>query len=108
MNHSWKKAKYKDDGSVKIEIQDMEIVDLCDSGAEYEEVKGGICHEIKSAALLVIDDLETRFRKLDVMTGFCIIDLKFCTLHGLEDTPRGWKELEIFLDHIGVEKTVGC
>ena len=86
----------------------MDIVDLCGSGAEYEEIKGGIRLEIKSAALAIIGDLETRFLKLDVVTGFCIMDPKFWRLHGFRDTRSGRKELEILLDHFDVEKTVGC
>ena len=102
------KVKLKDDGSVQLELPDMDIVDICDSGAEYEEIKGRICHEIKSAALAIISDLETRFPKLDVVTGFCIMDPKFWRQHGLKDTRSGRKELEILLDHFGVDKTVGC
>ena len=97
------KAKLQDDGSVQLELHDMDIVDLCNSGAEYEEVKGGIGHEIKSAPLAVIGDLETRFPKLDVMTGFCIIDIVFWRLHGLKDIRRSRKELEILLDYFAAE-----
>ena len=100
--------KSQEDGSLQFELHDMDIVDLCNSGAEYEEVKGGNGHEIKSATLAVINDLETRFPKLDVVTGFCIMDPKFWRLHGLKDMRSGRKELGIFLDHFGAEKTVGC
>ena len=58
------KLKLQYDGSVQLELHDMDIVDLCDFGAEYEEVKGGIGHEIKSATLAVIDDSETRVQNL--------------------------------------------
>ena len=108
MKHLMKKVKLQDDGSVQLELPDMDIVDLCDSGAEYEEIKGGIRHGIKSVALVIIGDLETRFPKLDVETGFCIIDPKFWRLHGLKDTRSGRKKLEILLDHFGVEKIVWC
>ena len=62
--------KLQDDGSVQLELPDMDIVDLCNSSAEYEEIKGGIRHEIKSTALAIIGDSETRFPKLDVVIGF--------------------------------------
>ena len=102
------KVKLQDDKSVQLELLDMDIVNLCNSGAKYKEIKGGIRHEIKSAALAIIGDLETRFPKLDVVIGFCIMDPKFWRLHGLKDTHSGRKELEILLDHFGVEKNVGC
>ena len=36
------------------------------------------------------------------------MDPKFWRLHGLKDTRSDRKELEILLDHFGVEKSVGC
>ena len=100
--------KLQDDGSVKLKLHDMDIVVLCNSGAKYREVKGGIRHEIRSAAFPVVSDLATRFPKFDWVTGFCVMDPKFWRLHELKGTYHGRKELEILLDHFDVENTVGC
>ena len=56
--------KSQDDGSVQLELYDLDIVDVCDSSAEYKEMKGGDHHEIKSATLAIINDLETSSQNL--------------------------------------------
>ena len=72
MKHLCKNMKSQDGGNVQLELHDMDIIDLCDCGAEYEEIKGGIRHEIRSVPLAVIGDLETRFPKLDVVQDFAL------------------------------------
>ena len=46
-------------GAFNLSFHDMEIVDPCDCSAEYEKIKGGNRHKIRSTALAAIGDLET-------------------------------------------------